>query len=65
MTSKDLPGEPADLHFEPIQPTARERVTSLSREADRHRPVREASIGSPQPPLTPHAEALGLFETGV
>ena len=50
MTSKDLPREPADLHFELIQLMARERITSLSREADRYRRVREASIGSPQHP---------------
>jgi hypothetical protein len=33
MTSQDLPRDPGDLHFALIQLMARERVTSLRREA--------------------------------
>ena len=50
MTSQDLPREPGDLHFALIQLMARERVTSLRREAERSRLVREASMRSPQHP---------------
>jgi hypothetical protein len=64
MTSQDLPREPGDLHFALIQLMARERVTSLRREAERPRCGRLLCVRR-STPLAHRAEALAPFGAGV